>query len=99
MNFTKGGVNNFNPHEDITSVEKGMYGNREGYYGWFGYGGSVMQWHPELKIGFAFVPTFLNTTEMFNQRGAILQKLVVVLQVQISLFFFNLCMQKINEQS
>ena len=36
-----------------------------------------MQWHPEQQIGFAFVPTFLNTTEMFNQRGAILQKLVV----------------------
>ena len=29
--------------------------NREGYFGWFGYGGSIMQWHPELKIGFAFV--------------------------------------------
>jgi len=35
----------------------------------------------------------------FGSKKAILQKLVVVLQVQISLFFFNLCMQKINEQS
>lgn len=34
----------------------------------------------------------------FGSKKAILQKLVVVLQVQISLFF-NLCMQKINEQS
>ena len=74
--------------------------NREGYYGWFGYGGSIMQWHPELKIGFAFVifekfknitllrkkkipifflsqvPTFLNVTERFNDRGAVLQEIV-----------------------
>ena len=33
--------------------------NREGYFGWFGYGGSIMQWHPELKIGFAFVNSIL----------------------------------------
>lgn len=73
--------------------------NREGYFGWFGYGGSIMQWHPELKIGFAFVifekfkntilrkkkilifflsqvPTFLNVTERFNDRGAVLQEIV-----------------------
>ena len=23
--------------------------------GWHGFGGSVFQWHPELKIGFAFL--------------------------------------------
>ena len=50
--------------------------NRDGYYGWMGYGGSIMQWHPELKIGFAFIPTFLNITERFNNRGAILQQIV-----------------------
>ena len=38
-----------------------MYGNglrskglRDGWMGWMGFGGSVMQWHPELKIGFAY---------------------------------------------
>jgi len=29
---------------------------RDGYYGWHGVGGAVMQWHPELKVGFAYVP-------------------------------------------
>lgn len=77
FNFTKGGVCEFVKFEDETKTDKMMYENRYGYYGWFGYGGSVVQWHPELKIGFAFVPTYLNTTEMFNQRGAILQQLVV----------------------
>ncbi len=27
---------------------------RAGYVGWYGYGGSVLQWHPGLKIGFGF---------------------------------------------
>ena len=77
VQFTKGGVHDFSKFEDESNTESRMFGNRYGYFGWFGYGGSVMQWHPEKKIGFAFVPTFLNTTEMVNQRGAILQQLVV----------------------
>ena len=24
---------------------------RDGYWGWHGYGGSVFQWDPELRIG------------------------------------------------
>ena len=31
---------------------------------------------PELKIGFAFCPTFLNSEDMLNQRGAELQEIV-----------------------
>ena len=49
---------------------------RDGFYGWMGYGGSVFQWHPELKIGFSFVPSVLNIVEMCNERGAVLQQLV-----------------------
>ena len=45
--FTKGGVAFF---------DKGL---REGYFGWFGYGGSVLQWNPSLKIGFAYTCTYL----------------------------------------
>ena len=45
--FTKGGVAFFNE------------GLREGYFGWFGYGGSVLQWNPSLKIGFAYTCTYL----------------------------------------
>ena len=50
--------------------------NREGFYGWLGFGGSIFQWNPELKIGFAFIPTVLNTIELCNERGALLQQLV-----------------------
>jgi len=76
-NFTKGGVNYFKNSADATKIDKNYFNkNREGYYGWFGYGGSIMQWHPKLKIGFAFIPTFLNITEPFNNRGAVLQQIV-----------------------
>ena len=26
-------------------------GGRGGYWGWYGYGGSVFQWQPDLKLG------------------------------------------------
>jgi len=32
---------------------------RDGFYGWQGFGGSVMQWHPGLDIGFGYAPTLL----------------------------------------
>ena len=35
-----------------------------------------MQWHPELKIGFAFIPTLMNSTELVNERGGVLQQIV-----------------------
>ena len=41
-----------------------------------GYGGSIFQWHPGLKIGFCFVPTVLFQIDLMNQRGAELQQLV-----------------------
>ena len=49
---------------------------REGWYGWFGLGGSLMQWHPDLKIGFGFCPSFMNAEDVLNQRGATLQNIV-----------------------
>ena len=77
-NFTQGGVNNFVPHTHIA------YGNggialksahlRDGFVGWMGFGGSVMQWHPELKIGFAYIPTCLHWYDLENLRGGKLQK-------------------------
>ena len=44
--FTQGGVADFNDE-------------RAGWYGWLGYGGSVFQWHPNLKIGFGYTCTYL----------------------------------------
>ena len=67
-NFTQGGVNKFE--------EEGGAG-RDGFYGWFGYGGSVFQWHPELEIGFAYTPTLLHWFDALNGRGRLLQQEVV----------------------
>ena len=77
--FTQGGVNQYydigNPHR--STELKLMTADRVGYYGWVGYGGSVMQWHPELKIGFGYVPSLLQWYDAFNTKGARMQKLVV----------------------
>lgn len=75
-NFTLGGVNHF------TSVTKDgiLFKNnkyRDGFYGWHGIGGSVFQWHPELKIGFSYVPTFLAWEDFGTTKAAMLQKEVV----------------------
>ena len=67
-NFTQGGVNKFE--------EEGCMG-RDGFYGWFGYGGSMFQWHPELEIGFAYTPTLLHWFDAQNGRGRLLQQEVV----------------------
>jgi len=32
-----------------------------------------LQWHPELDIGFAFVPTSLHVLDLFNERGKVYQ--------------------------
>lgn len=65
--FTQGGVNKFG-NDSL---------GRDGFYGWFGYGGSVFQWHPELKIGFAYAPSLLCWHDMTNNKGALLQQQVV----------------------
>ena len=75
--FTQGGINKFSDVDNPTSIEKPMLGYRKGYYGWFGFGGSVMQWHPELKIGIGYTPTLLQWYDIQNKKGAELQKLAV----------------------
>ena len=67
MKFTQGGVGMF--EEEDTSETNG----RLGYFGWMGYGGSVFQWHPELKIGFGYVPTLLNWIDLTNNKARLLQ--------------------------
>ena len=34
-----------------------------------GLGGSIFQWHPELEIGFAFVPTSLHILDLVMSEG------------------------------
>ena len=65
-NFTQGGVNKFEEE-----------GGRDGYYGWFGYGGSVFQWHPDLNIGFGYTPNLLHWEDIANGIGRDLQQEVV----------------------
>ena len=68
--FTQGGVDCFTPCTgDSTQLERDFNEGREGFFGWMGVGGSIFQWHPELDIGFAFVPTSLHVLDFLNERG------------------------------
>ena len=69
--FTQGGLAKFGlaPETAGQRLDKGMHEGREGYFGWMGLGGSIFQWHPEKRIGFAYVPTSLNVLDMVNERG------------------------------
>jgi len=84
-NFTQGGVNLFGPdgqmarqpepHEietDYRAKFKPM-----GFVGWMGLGGSVLQWHPELEIGFGYAPTLLHFWDLRNGKAEKLQRAVV----------------------
>ena len=65
--FSQGGVNRYQ-RDDFFCC------GRDGFWGWMGYGGSVFQWHPELKIGFAYVPSGLEWSDLTNMRGGLLQE-------------------------
>jgi CubicO group peptidase (beta-lactamase class C family) len=68
--FTQGGVAHFTEcNQSSTRMQKAINEGREGFYGWMGLGGSLFQWHPEHKIGFAYVPTSLNVIDLVNERG------------------------------
>ena len=69
-NFTQGGVNLYSSSTNDTRSMKA----RDGYAGSMGLGGSVFQWHPELKIGFAYVPSLLHAFDYENTRAAYLQE-------------------------
>ena len=75
--FTQGGINKFDDVQNPTPIERSILGYRIRYYGWMGFGGSVMQWHPQLKIGFGYTPTLLQWYDVHNKKGAKLQKLAV----------------------
>jgi CubicO group peptidase (beta-lactamase class C family) len=68
--FTQGGVALFTETAaNCSRLEKGLNTGREGFYGWFGLGGSIFQWHPQYRIGFGYVPTSLNVLDLVNERG------------------------------
>jgi len=66
----------FRAHPDDPTVGPKFKDNREGFVGFVGYGGSVLQWHPELNIGFSYLPTKLSWYDPANRRGASLQKAI-----------------------
>jgi len=51
--------------------------NNEGYYGWNGYGGSSFQWHPELKIGFAYTCSLLYPFITLNTKAEEFKEMVI----------------------
>lgn len=72
--FTQGGVALFGPPPTpVSAIDRGLNNGREGFFGWMGLGGSIFQWHPNLKIAFAFVPTSLHVLDFVNERGKTLQ--------------------------
>lgn len=77
--FSQGGLASFpDPSSGYGSkLEAGLADGRQGYYGWMGLGGSIFQWNPERKIGFAYVPTSLNVLDIVNERGKAYQAAVV----------------------
>lgn len=50
--------------------------DRDGFYGWMGLGGSVLQWHKELNIGFAYVMDLCFVSPL-NPRAHRIQKAVI----------------------
>jgi len=63
VGMTQGGLGKFEKHAD-----------RAGYFGWMGYGGSAFQWHPELRIGFAYTCTLLFPISVFNAKAGEFQE-------------------------
>merc|ERR1711962_114969 len=61
--FTQGGLARF--------PDKGY---RRGYYGWYGFGGSMFTWSPELNIAFAYTCTLL--LPFSNRKANMMQALV-----------------------
>ena len=73
--FTQGGVALFQtPEAHASRLSLATNQGREGFYGWMGLGGSIFQWHPERKIGFAYVPTSLHVLDLVNERGKAYQQ-------------------------
>ena len=75
--FSQGGVNRYQS-DDFACI------GRDGFWGWMGSGGSVFQWHPDYRIGFAYVPSLLEWSDPTNRRGGLLQEEVVKCAIRIS---------------
>jgi len=72
--FTQGGVNKFEDYEDDKMGERILKSGRAGFVGWMGFGGSVMQWHPGLDMGFGYTCSLLTWWDLANTKARKLQK-------------------------
>merc|ERR1719232_1596556 len=74
-------LNSFNKrfvdHPDDSIPERIFKSGRNGFIGWLGFGGSVMQWHPGRNIGFGYTCTMLTWWDLSNANGRKLQKEVI----------------------
>lgn len=71
--MSQGGVAYYRELEDEPESLRKIRRLRSGYFGWTGLGGSVFQWHPNLKIGFGYTSTLLAWYDNLNMRGGRLQ--------------------------
>ncbi len=62
-----------NESASMTNVRR----QRQGFYGWHGFGGSVLQWHPQKRVSFAYAPTLLAWYDPLSRKAATLQEEVV----------------------
>ena len=67
----------FRSYPEQSSHGRAISSMRDGYYGWLGFGGSALQWHPHLKIGFGYAPTLMAWHDAPNLKAAALQREVV----------------------
>ena len=72
--FTQAGVNLFQSYSDDRVGERVFKSGREGFVGWLGFGGSVMQWHPRHQLGFGYTCTLLSYWDLANTKARKLQK-------------------------
>ena len=54
--------------------ERILKSGRAGFVGWMGFGGSVMQWHPDLDMGFGYTCSLLTWWDLANTKARKLQK-------------------------
>jgi len=73
---TRGMLFPFMPAVQVLFTQGGIQeceDDRTGWYGWLGYGGSVFQWNPSLKIGFGYTCTLLYALSLSNQKALRMQ--------------------------
>jgi CubicO group peptidase (beta-lactamase class C family) len=66
--FSKGGWCHFDDPK--------LAGDRQGSMGWFGLGGSAIQWHSEMKVGFGYTCNMIKA-DLQNGHSALVQRAVL----------------------